>query len=38
MKYEELIARISKLERNIAILPAGSITKKTLRGNDYFLS
>ena len=36
MKQEDLISEISELERNIASLPQGSITKKNIKGKDYF--
>lgn len=36
MRQEDIIARILELEREIAILPAGSITKKNIRGKDYY--
>ena len=36
MKREELIQKISEVEREIALLPAGSITKKNIKNNDYY--
>ena len=36
MELSELQAKITELEQQIAELPAGSVTKKTIRGNVYF--
>lgn len=36
MNQEELFLRIAELEREIAALPEGSITKKDVKGKDYF--
>lgn len=36
MELSELQAKIADLEQQIAELPAGSVTKKTINGNVYF--
>ncbi len=36
MGQEELMHKIAELEREIAILPEGSITKKKIRNKEYF--
>ena len=36
MRKSDLTERIARLEREIALLPEGSITKKTIRGKEYF--
>ena len=36
MEQEDIFARITDLEKRIAVLPAGSITKKTIKGREYF--
>ena len=36
MELSEMQARAAELEQQISALPAGSITKKTVRGKDYF--
>ena len=36
MELSELHAKITELEQQIAELPAGSVTKKTVSGKDYF--
>ena len=36
MDQMELQARIAELERQIAVLPPGSVTKKTINGKEYF--
>ena len=36
MGQEELLNKIAELEREIAILPEGSITKKKIRDKDYY--
>ena len=36
MNQEELKSTIAELERDIALLPEGSITKKKIRGKDYY--
>ena len=36
MELPELQAKIADLEQQIAELPAGSVTKKTINGNVYF--
>ncbi|MBO4390727.1 MAG: AAA family ATPase, partial [Lachnospiraceae bacterium] len=35
-RKSDLTERIARLEREIALLPEGSITKKTIRGKEYF--
>ncbi len=36
MGQEELMSRVAELEREIAILPEGSITKKKIRDKEYY--
>lgn len=36
MNYEEIIARIAEIEREIAVLPTGGVSKKNVRGKTYF--
>lgn len=36
MGQEELMNKIAELEREIAILPEGSITKKRIRDKEYY--
>ncbi len=36
MEQEELMNKIAELEREIAILPAGSITKKKIKEKEYY--
>ena len=36
MDLSEMQTRVAELEQQISALPAGSITKKTVRGKDYF--
>ena len=36
MDQNEIKARIADLEKQIAALPAGSVTKKMIRGKLYF--
>ena len=36
MELSDMQARVTELEQQISNLPAGSITKKTVRGKDYF--
>lgn len=36
MGQEELMSKIAELERAIAILPEGNITKKKIKGKEYF--
>lgn len=36
MEQEELSNQIAELEREIAILPEGSITKKRINGKEYY--
>lgn len=36
MNYEEIIARIAEIEREIAVLPVGGVSKKNVRGKTYF--
>ncbi len=36
MEVSEMQARAAELERQISTLPAGSITKKTVKGKEYF--
>lgn len=36
MNQKEIIDRINELEKEISLLPCGSITKKTIKGNEYY--
>ncbi len=36
MEYDKLMSRLLELEREIAILPEGSIGKKNIKGKDYY--
>ena len=36
MLHEDLLKRIDELEREIALLPEGSVTKKKVKGKDYY--
>lgn len=36
MDQDELLLQIAELEREIALLPEGSITKKSIKGKDYY--
>ena len=36
MELSEIQAHVAELEQQIAELPAGSVTKKTINGNVYF--
>ena len=36
MNHEEIIARIAEIEREIAVLPAGGVSKKNVHGNIYY--
>ena len=36
MNQEIIIEKIAELEREIAVLPVGNITKKQIKGKDYF--
>ena len=36
MGQDELLNKIAELEREIAILPEGSITKKRINGKEYY--
>ena len=36
MDLSEMQTRVAELEQQISALPAGSITKKTVSGKDYF--
>ena len=36
MELSEMQAHVAELEQQIASLPAGSITKKTVNGKEYF--
>lgn len=36
MNQELIINKIAEIEREIAVLPVGSITKKQIKGKDYF--
>ena len=36
MELSEMQARAAELEQQISALPAGSVTKKTVSGKDYF--
>ena len=37
MTIESIYNQITEIEREIAVLPEGSITKKKIRGKDYFM-
>lgn len=36
MEQNEIISKLNEIERELAILPAGYITKKTIKGRDYY--
>ena len=36
MNQNEIIEKINNLEKEISLLPPGSITKKTVKGNVYY--
>ena len=36
MELSDMQARVTELEQQISALPAGSVTKKTVSGKDYF--
>jgi hypothetical protein len=36
VEKEDIYRKITELEREIAVLPEGSISKKTIRGKDYY--
>ncbi len=36
MEQEELMNQISEVEREIAMLPEGSVTKKKIREKEYY--
>lgn len=36
MNHEEIIAHIAEIEREIAVLPAGGVSKKNVHGNIYY--
>ena len=36
MELSEMQTRVAELEQQISALPAGSVTKKTVSGKDYF--
>lgn len=36
MRQEELLSQIAELEREIAILPEGSLTKKKVKDKEYY--
>lgn len=36
MNHEEIIARIAEIEREIAVLPAGGVSKKNVHGKVYY--
>lgn len=36
MNHEEIMARIAEIEREIAVLPAGGVSKKNVHGNIYY--
>lgn len=36
MNHEEIIARIAEIEREIAVLPVGGVSKKNVHGNIYY--
>lgn len=36
MNHEEIIARIAQIEREIAVLPAGGVSKKNVHGKVYY--
>ena len=38
MNHEEIIAHIAEIEREIAVLPAGGVSKKNVHGNIYYYS
>ena len=38
MGQEELMNKIAELEREIAILPEGNITKKKIRDKEYYIN
>ena len=37
MEKEDIYGKIAELEREIAVLPEGSISKKTIRGKSHSL-
>lgn len=36
MNHEVIIAHIAEIEREIAVLPAGGVSKKNVHGNIYY--
>ena len=36
MDNEKIIEHIAEIEREIAVLPAGGVSKKTVHGNIYY--
>ena len=36
MNHEEIIARIAEIEREIAVLPVGGVSKKNVHGKVYY--
>lgn len=36
MEQDNILTRIAELEHQIAELPAGSVTKKTVNGKEYY--
>ncbi|WP_302317527.1 AAA family ATPase [Holdemanella biformis] len=36
MNHEEILAHIAEIEREIAVLPAGGVSKKNVHGNIYY--
>ena len=36
MNHEEILARMAEIEREIAVLPAGGVSKKNVHGNIYY--
>ena len=36
MNHEEIIARMAEIEREIAVLPAGGVSKKNVHGKVYY--
>lgn len=36
MNHEEIIAHIAEIEREVAVLPAGGVSKKNVHGNIYY--
>ncbi len=36
MDHSEILAKIADLEKEISLLPAGSVSKKTMNGKEYY--